>query len=102
VLDTEKFVLRVKSSMSAIWKSGDELISGNVAVVIFRQLVCESALDRDGGKREDALGVCGLVARILDRQPAGGDGGDLTTMTDAGFAVDVWRVESRISASVRA
>lgn len=35
VLNAEKFVLRVESSMSTVRKPGDELISGNIAIVVF-------------------------------------------------------------------
>lgn len=89
VLNAEKFVLRVESSMSTIRKPRDELVSGNISIVVFGQLVCEGTVSRDGGKREVSLYYGGLVLGIFDRQFTSSNGGNLTTMAEVGLAVHV-------------
>lgn len=102
VLDAEELMLRVKASIGTIRKLRDELVSRNVAVVVFGQLVCESSVVVDGGNRKNTLGVCGLVVGILDRLLAGSNGRDLATVTHAGLAVRVRRVESGIRSGIGA
>lgn len=98
MLDTEEFMLSVKTSISSIGQLRDELIARNIAVSVFGQLVDEAALDVSGRTGKDGLHACCLVVSLLHDLLSSRNGGDLSTMGEARFAVEVRRVEGWIRA----
>ena len=85
VLDAEKLMLRVDTSVGAIRELRDELEARDVRLVMLRELVDEGALDARNRKRKDRLVLLWSVVDTTEGLLAGGDDSDLaevlTTMT---------------------
>jgi hypothetical protein len=88
MLDTEELLLRIHTSVGAVGKLSNELVPGDEVGVFLSQLIGKGTFDIVTGEGEVRLHERVFVGGtgLLDRRLAGGNDGNLATVTGAGVA----------------